>query len=97
MRGMALAAMGKSAEARAEAQATSDLTARRPFPLADYAVACTHAILGSNEEAMIHLKRALESRALSLNSIITPAYIRDDPILAPLRSDPRFKTLIAEI
>jgi TolB-like protein/tetratricopeptide (TPR) repeat protein len=94
LRGMARAVVGDAAGARAEAQRALDLTAARPFPLAEYAVACVHALLGSRDAALGHLERALTTRALSLNAVISTAYIRDDPILASLRSEPRFRALV---
>lgn len=97
MRGMALAALGRSAGARAEAERVSELTSTRPYPLAEYAAACIHALLGSRTEALDHLEKALRTRALSVNSIISAAYVLNDPILASLRSDPRFKSLAASL
>jgi tetratricopeptide (TPR) repeat protein len=94
MRGMAMAATGNRAGALSEAKRASDLSFARPYPLADYAVACVHAQIGAREEAFRFLDRALRTRALSLNAIISPAYIRDDPALVSLRGDPRFSELI---
>jgi len=94
MRGMALAATGDRAGALAEAKRASDLSTARPYPLADYAVACIHAQTGERDEALRYLDRALRTKSLSLNAIISPAYIRDDPALTPLRGDPRFAELL---
>jgi len=94
MRGMALAATGDRAGALMEARRASDLSLAKPYPLADYAVACVHAQMGAPDEAIRFLDRALRTRALSLNAIISPAYIRDDPALLSLRGDSRFSELI---
>ncbi|MBI3448400.1 MAG: protein kinase [Acidobacteria bacterium] len=94
MRAMALAQIGSRGAALTEASRASQLSAARPFPLADYAVACVHALVGSDDDAFRFLERALKSPALSLNAVITPAYIRDDPALARVRSDPRFARLV---
>jgi TolB-like protein/tetratricopeptide (TPR) repeat protein len=94
MRGMAFAVMGDRVAALEQARRASDLAASRPYPLADYAVACIHAQIGSPDDAFRFLDRALRTKALSLSAFISPAYIRDDPALARLRNDPRFVKLV---
>jgi Flp pilus assembly protein TadD len=94
MRGMALAATGNRAAALSEAKRASDLSDVKPYPPADYAVACVHAVFGEREEAFRYLGRALRTKALTLSAIISPRYIQDDPALASLRGDPRFAVLV---
>ncbi len=94
MHGMALAAAGNVAAARGEASRAADLSSRKPSPLAEYAVACIHAQTGDREQAFRFLRQALKAKAVSLGSIISPAYIRSDPVLGSLRSDPRFADLV---
>jgi tetratricopeptide (TPR) repeat protein len=53
-----------------------------------YNLACAEALLGEKDEALEHLKAALEGH---------PAYVesaRDDPDFEPIRDDPRFAELV---
>jgi tetratricopeptide (TPR) repeat protein len=56
-----------------------------------YNRACFHAICGDNEQALEFLQQALK------NQDTTVEWIKSDPDLEPLRTDPRYLTLIAEI
>ena len=94
MRAMALAATGSKGAAIETAKRASELSSARMNPLVDYAVACVHALVGSPDDAFHYLERALQTKSLSLSAIITPAYIRDDPALRRVRSDPRFARLV---
>ena len=55
-----------------------------------YNRACFHAICGDNENALEFLQQALK------NQDTTIEWIKSDPDLEPLRTDPRYLTLIAE-
>lgn len=66
-----------------------------PAPELDYNLACTHALLGDVERALVHLERALddlESRGARLRQV---QWARADPDFAALRADPRFEALLA--
>jgi len=66
-----------------------------PAPELDYNLACTHALLGDVERALVHLDRALanlESRGARLRQV---QWAREDPDFAGLRGDPRFEALLA--
>ncbi|HXI01864.1 MAG TPA: tetratricopeptide repeat protein, partial [Candidatus Saccharimonadales bacterium] len=93
--GMALLAAGEGRAAVEEAKRAAALASGRPSPMADYAIACVHAQTGSSEEALIYLARALDGGRQSLSSVINAAYVRSDPVLAPLHGDPRFQRMVA--
>jgi Flp pilus assembly protein TadD len=95
MRGLALIASGDRAGAGEAARRAAALVTGRPSPMAEYAIACVLANTGSRDEAFGHLTRALEGGRRSLATVISPAYVREDPVLAPLHSDPRFARLVA--
>ncbi len=94
LQGLALLAAGDRAGARAAAARATALSSGRPMPMVDYAVACVHAQTGSAEEALRFLGRALEAGRQSLSTVISEAYVRNDPVLAPLRADPRFEKMV---
>lgn len=76
-------------------RAASDLALQRltdQFAIADgYWIGAVHAWRGENDEAMRWLERAVRGGDSSV------MYLKIDPLLAPLRSDPRFPALLAEI
>jgi tetratricopeptide (TPR) repeat protein len=59
-----------------------------PFPLLFYNVACCESLAGQHDEAIEHLRRAIER-----SEEVRP-FIMHDADLDPLREDPRFKELI---
>jgi tetratricopeptide (TPR) repeat protein len=61
-------------------------------PYADlfYNVACCESLAGRNDEAIAHLRRAIEL------SERTRSYLEGDSDLDPIREDPAFKALLAE-
>ncbi len=95
LQGLALLAAGDRSGAKAAAARAAALSSGRPMPMADYAIACVRAQTGSGEEALEFLARALEAGRQSLSTVISGAYVRNDPVLAPLRSDPRFQKMVA--
>ena len=56
-----------------------------------YSVANIHVALGDRDEAFVWLERALEDRDRMLTSL------RVHPRLDPLRSDPRFASLLSRM
>ena len=56
-----------------------------------YVIAGQSAIIGETEEAMTWLERAYEERDPNL------IFAKTDPLLDPLRSDPRFDDLLRRI
>ncbi len=57
----------------------------------EYLIAEQSAVIGETEQAMTWLERAYEERAPTL------LMAKVDPILDPLRSDPRFQDLLRRI
>jgi tetratricopeptide (TPR) repeat protein len=53
-----------------------------------YNIACAEAMLGEADEALEHLKQALEAQPSFAESA------REDPDFEPIRSDPRFAALV---
>jgi hypothetical protein len=53
-----------------------------------YYVAAIHLALGDKEQAVSRLEKAFEEHSHWL------AYLKVDPVLDPLRSDPRFQDLL---
>ncbi len=94
MRGLALAVAGEEEGARAEASRAVQLSAEAPSALADYAVAGIYALTGSPGEAFSYLRRALEAGTRDLWFVVPGDYVREDPHLASLRTDPRFEELV---
>lgn len=80
---------GRDAEARA---ALSDVV---PVPNLYYNLACTWALLGETQQALDYLQRELEENHVSLESRNRQRdWARDDPDLASLRDDLRFRALL---
>ena len=59
-------------------------------------IADAYAVLGQNDRAFYWLDQAVEHRdAIAVG--IPATFLRTDPMLESLRSDPRFKTLCTEL
>jgi tetratricopeptide (TPR) repeat protein len=86
-RGYALAAAGRTKEAR-EVLGTLEALARKRY-LPPYAIALVHAGLGERERAFHWLDRAYEVRDVHL------VFLTVDPKWDPYRADPRFQALVA--
>jgi adenylate cyclase len=56
-----------------------------------YFLAVIHAALGETDQAFSHLRRAYDERSFFL------AFLRSDPMLDALRSDPRFSELLKKL
>jgi DNA-binding winged helix-turn-helix (wHTH) protein/TolB-like protein/tetratricopeptide (TPR) repeat protein len=78
---------------RARAREILDELEREPAdaPMAELSLAVAHAGAGSKEEAIRHLRRAHESRA------VLPIVVLRDPRLDPLRDQPGFQRLLEEM
>jgi serine/threonine-protein kinase len=85
--GHAYGAAGKKREARAVLDALMEQAKQRYVP--SYYFALTHAGLGEKDRAFEWLEKACAERSTLL------AYLKMDPRLAGLRSDPRFGDLFA--
>jgi tetratricopeptide (TPR) repeat protein len=81
--GVALARAGRIEEARAEADRLIELSNGRYVPA--YDIASVYAALGDPDRAFEWLDRAFEERSSLLASI------RADPVMDPLRGDPRYQ------
>jgi tetratricopeptide (TPR) repeat protein len=82
---------GQSAEARA---LLADVPVAPPFY---YNLACTHALLGEHQRALELLERDLRENHASEGSLRRQReWAREDPDLASLRDDPRFRFLVGE-
>jgi hypothetical protein len=55
-------------------------------------IAAVHAYRGENDQALAWLEKAVALRDLGLGH-----KFRDEPKLAPLRSDPRYKALLRKM
>ncbi len=92
--GLSLAMVGRRAEAVREAEqavkleptATNGITG----PLVQFIVVLTYVALGDEEAALDRLEPLLR-----IPFYVSPAWLRIDPELAPLRDNPRFQRLIA--
>jgi tetratricopeptide (TPR) repeat protein len=87
--GHAYAVAGKKAEARMLLRDLKESSAKHYFP--PYQLAFIHAGLGEKEEALNLLEKAYEERYPWL------MHLAVEPRWDPLRSEPRFKTLISRI
>ena len=65
------------------------LAADPPYAALFYNVACCESLAGETDQAIAHLRRAIEL------SERTRAFLDGDPDLDPLRQDPAFKELLA--
>jgi DNA-binding winged helix-turn-helix (wHTH) protein/tetratricopeptide (TPR) repeat protein len=83
----ALAISGRKSEARKILAKMMEGSTADYFS-ADYMVAVVNAGLGEKDRAIDYLERAFEKHALG------PAWLRFDPRLDDLRSEPRFQTLL---
>ena len=80
---------GKSAEAR---QALKDLLARsQRIHVAPYGIATVYAALGDKDQAFAQLEEAYAQRTFFLD------FLKVDPELDSLRSDPRFQNLLGRM
>jgi hypothetical protein len=61
-----------------------------PYPALFYNVACCESLAGRKDEAIAHLRRAIE-----LSDQVRP-YLAHDSDLDPIREDPGFRELLAE-
>jgi tetratricopeptide (TPR) repeat protein len=77
---------GRYAEAADEAQAVAD--AHPEYAGLLYNVACCESIAGRKDDAINHLRRALQS------SESVRLYMKNDPDLDPLREEPEFQALV---
>jgi tetratricopeptide (TPR) repeat protein len=80
---------GKAAKARGILAALSEAATQRYVP--SYWFALVYTGLGEHEQALSYLERAYVERSTVL------AYVRIDPRLAPLRTEPRFVALTARL
>jgi tetratricopeptide (TPR) repeat protein len=76
-------------------EARFTLSSVTPAPELDYNLACTHALLGDVEEALVHLERALEALETRGARQRQVGWAREDPDFESLRADPRFEELLA--
>ena len=87
--GYALAIAGQRAEARAMLEGLRQLSSSRY--VSPYSVALVHAGLGDRGQALAWLDKAYDERSDYI------AYLRLEPMLDPLRSDPRFDALVRRV
>jgi len=91
---LALALMGRKAEAEAEGErAVTLLPASQDNYIGSYLqhqLARIYALTGKQDKAMDQLESLLK-----MNYYLSPAWLRIDPNFAPLKSNPRFERLIA--
>jgi TolB-like protein/Tfp pilus assembly protein PilF len=85
--GYAYALAGRTAEAR---DILRTLAAGSPDKLRALPVARVYAGLGDRGRAIFWLKRAIDQNDVNL-------YIGSDPVYAPLRADPRFRSLLRQV
>ena len=85
----AYALAGKKAEAR-QLLARLKETSKRRF-ISPYGIAVIHLSLGDKEQAFVWLNRAYDERDNWLN------YLKVEPRLDPLRTDPRFAELLRRV
>jgi TolB-like protein/DNA-binding winged helix-turn-helix (wHTH) protein/Tfp pilus assembly protein PilF len=87
--GHALAVAGRRAEALAILEGLRHLSANRY--VSPYSVALVHAGLGDRDQALAWLDKACAERSDNM------PYLRLEPMLDGLRSDPRFAALVARV
>lgn len=87
--GRAYALAGNKAEARRVLEDLISLTRRKYVP--PYYLAALHAAIGENDEAFTWLEKAYHDRDRYL------PWLKVDPMLDPLRSDPRFQKLLSQV
>ena len=80
---------GKQAEARKTISELKELSSKRYVTA--YDIAIIHAGLGENDQAFEWLDKALQERSSWL------PYLRVEPRIDELRSDPRFKALLDRV
>jgi len=88
--GRALAVSGNRTEAMKILEQLNTISKERY--VSAYSFALVHLGLGDKDEALRYLEKAYEDRAGELLR-----YIRVDPLLDPLRGDPRFEALVRKI
>ena len=88
--GHAQARMGHEKEARARLDQMNDAAKRRY--VAPYAFALIHLALGDKDQALDWLEKAAQERGLTYFN-----FIKVDPFLDPLRSDPRFEAVMQKV
>ena len=88
--GRALAVSGNRTEAMKILEQLNTISKERY--VSAYSFALVHLGLGDKDEAVRYLEKAYEDRAGELLR-----YIRVDPLLDPLRGDPRFEALVHKI
>jgi len=88
--GRALAVSGNRTEAMKILEQLNTISKERY--VSAYSFALVHLGLGDKDEALRYLEKAYEDRAGELLR-----YIRVDPLLDPLRGDPRFEALVQKI
>jgi len=83
------------ARSGADEEARALLRTIRPGPGTWYNLACTHALLGDTEEALELLRADIEQNHASAESRRRQQeWAAEDPDLASLRDDPRFRRLV---
>ena len=83
------------ARSGSETEARALLRTIQPGPGTWYNLACTHALLGDVEEALEYLRSELEqNHATPASRARQQEWAAEDPDLASLRDDPRFKRLV---
>jgi hypothetical protein len=81
--------MGRYDEAQAALDEMKDLSARRH--ISPYLFTIIYIALGDHDRAFVELEKDYENRSEAL------AWLKVDPRLDPLRSDPRFTDLLRRI
>jgi len=87
--GHTLAVAGRRAEARAVLEGLRQLSSSRY--VSPYSVALVHAGLGDRDQALAWLDKAYDERSDYM------PYLGLEPMLDPLRSDPRFSALVRRV